>query len=131
MTDLSSENIYRVFRDLLDEAPDALRPEMESLLARAEAGEKTDFQLLEIALRDRNFLQRVNARLEMFDRERGILIEGSVDSIVLPGQPGSTPGLTYVCPQCDYIRVLGEVGEDPGECPTHHVALIPEAQKGR
>jgi len=131
MTDLSSENIYRVFRDLLDEAPAPLRPEIKSLLARAKTGQKTDNQLLRVARRDPVFLQRVNTRLEMFDRERGILIEDSVDSIVLPGPVGSTPGLTCVCPQCDYSITLGEVGEDPGECPTHHVALIPQAQKGR
>ena len=121
--DLSPETIYRVFRDLLDEAPAPLRPEIEALLARAEAGKKTDNQLLRLARRDRDFLQRVNARLEMVDGTRGF--SG------LAGSVGSTPGLTYVCPQCDYSRTLGEVGEDPGECPTHHVALIPQAQKGR
>jgi hypothetical protein len=123
MHDLSPETIYRVFRDLLDEAPASLRPEIEVLLARAEAGEKTDNQLLRLARHDRDFLQRVNARLEMVDGTRGF--SG------LPGPVISTPGLTYVCPQCDYSRVLGEVGEEPGECPTHHVALIPQAQKGR
>ncbi len=123
MTDLSSENIYRVFRELLDEAPDALRSEIESLLARAGSGEKTDNQLLRLARRDPAFLERVNSRLGMVGGARGY---GG-----LPGPVDSTPGLTYVCPQCDYSRVLGEVGEDPGECPTHHVALIPEAQKGR
>ena len=123
MPDLSSENIYRVFRELLDEAPDALRPEMESLLARAGSGEKTDNQLLGLARRDHDFLQRVNARLGMVAGARGYSD--------LAGPPDPTPGLTYVSPQCDYTRVLGEVGEDPGECPTHHVALIPEAQKGR
>jgi hypothetical protein len=123
MPDLSPETIYRVFRDLLDEAPASLRPEIEALLARAEAGEKTDNQLLRLARRDRDFLQRVNARLEMVDGTR--VFSG------LAGSVGSTPGLTYVCPQCDYSRVLGEVGEEPGECPTHHVALIPQAQKGR
>jgi hypothetical protein len=71
MPDLSPETIYRVFRDLLDEAPASLRPEIESLLARAEAGEKTDNQLLRLARRDRDFLQRVNARLEMVDGTRG------------------------------------------------------------
>jgi hypothetical protein len=65
MPDLSPETIYRVFRDLLDEAPASLRPEIEALLARAEAGEKTDNQLLRLARRDPDFLQRVNARLEM------------------------------------------------------------------
>jgi hypothetical protein len=130
MPDLSLETIYRVFRDLLDEAPASLRPEIEALLARAEAGEKTDNQLLRLARRDRDFLQRVNARLEMVDRERSVLIGGNV-SVIIPGLPDSTPGLTYVCPQCDYSRVLGEVGEEPGECPTHHVALIPQAQKER
>ncbi len=123
MTDLSSENIYRVFRELLDEAPDPLRPEIESLLARAEAGEKTDNQLLRLARRDPAFLQRVNTRLGMVGATRGYSD--------IPGPPDPLPGLTYVCPQCDYSRVLGEVGEDPGECPTHHVALIPKAQKGR
>lgn len=121
--DLSPETIYRVFRDLLDEAPASLRPEIEALLARAEAGEKTDNQLLRLARRDPDFLQRVNARLEMVGGTRGF--SG------LPGPVSPTPGLTYVCPQCDYTRVLREVGEDPGECPTHHVALIPQAQKGR
>lgn len=123
MPDLSSETIYRVFRDLLDEAPASLRPEIEALLARAEAGEKTDNQLLLLARRDRDFLQRVNARLEMVDGTRGFSS--------LPGDPDPTPGLIYVCPQCDYSRILGEVGEEPGECPTHHVALIPQAQKER
>jgi hypothetical protein len=52
-------------------------------------------------------------------------------SVIIPGLPDPTPGLIYVCPQCDYTRVLGEVGEEPGECPTHHVALIPQAQKER
>jgi len=130
MPDLSPETIYRVFRDLLDEAPASLRPEIEALLARAEAGEKTDNQLLRLARRDRDFLQRVNARLEMVDRERSVLIAGNAN-VIIPGLPDSTPGLTYVCPQCDYSRTLGEVGEDPGECPTHHKALIPQAQKGR
>ena len=119
--DLSSETIYLAFRDLLDEAPASLRPEIEALLARAEAGEKTDNQLLRLARRDPDFLQRVNARLEMVDGTRGFSGLG--------GYPHPTPGLTYVCPQCDYSRTLGEVGEDPGECPTHHVALIPKAQK--
>jgi hypothetical protein len=123
MPDLSPETIYRVFRDLLDEAPASLRPEIEALLARAEAGKKTDNQLLRLARRDRDFLQRVNACLDMFDDTRGFSR--------LAGSFGSTPGLTYVCPQCDYSRTLGEVGEEPGECPTHHVALIPQAQKGR
>ncbi len=123
MPDLSSENIYRVFRELLDEAPESLRPEIESLLARAEAGEKTDNKLLRLARRDPLFLQQVNTRLGMVDGTRGY--SG------LPGSIGSTPGLTYVCPQCDYSVTLGEVGEDPGKCPTHHVVLIPEAQKGR
>jgi hypothetical protein len=71
MTDLSPETIYRVFRDLLDEAPASLRPEIEALLARAEAGEKTDNQLLRLARRDPDFLQRVNARLEMVGGTRG------------------------------------------------------------
>jgi hypothetical protein len=127
MPDLSPETIYRVFRDLLDEAPASLRPEIEALLARAEAGEKTDNQLLRLARRDPDFLQRVNARLEMVDGTR--VLQRPV--IIIPGLPDPTPGLTYVCPQCDYTRVLGEVGEEPGECPTHHVALIPQAQKGR
>jgi hypothetical protein len=55
MPDLSPETIYRVFRDLLDEAPASLRPEIEALLARAEAGEKTDNQLLRLARRDPTF----------------------------------------------------------------------------
>jgi len=121
--DLSSETIYLAFRDLLDEAPASLRPEIEALLARAEAGEKTDNQLLRLARRDPDFLQRVNARLEMVDGTRGFSGLG--------GYPHPTPGLTYVCPQCNYSRILGEVGEEPGECPTHHVALIPQAQKER
>lgn len=121
--DLFSETIYLAFRDLLDEAPASLRPEIEALLARAEAGEKTDNQLLLLARRDRDFLQRVNARLGMVGGTRGFSGLG--------GYPHPTPGLTYVCPQCDYSRTLGEVGEEPGECPTHHVALIPQAQKGR
>jgi len=121
--DLSSETIYLAFRDLLDEAPASLRPEIEALLARAEAGKKTDNQLLRLARREPDFLQRVNARLEMVD---GTRVFGG-----LPGPVDSTPGLTYVCPQCDYSRVLGEVGEEPGECPIHHVALISQAQKGR
>jgi len=146
--DLSSETIYRVFRDLLDEAPAPLRPEIESLLARAEAGKKTDNQLLRLARRDRDFLQRVNARLEMVDGTRvfgglavcksskleinGLeMVDGTRGFSGLAGSVGSTPGLIYVCPQCDYSRTLGEVGEEPGECPTHHVALIPQAQKGR
>jgi len=123
MPDLSPETIYRVFRDLLDEAPASLRAEIESLLARAEAGDKTDNKLLRLARRDPDFLQRVNARLEMVDGTRGFSSLG--------GYPHPTPGLTYVCPQCGYSRTLGEVGEDPGECPVHHVALIPQAQKGR
>ncbi len=123
MPDLSPETIYRVFRDLLDEAPASLRPEIEALLARAEAGKKTDNQLLRLARREPVFLQRVNARLEMADGTRGF--SG------LPGPVNPTPGLTYVCPQCDYSRTLGEVGEDPGECPTHHVALLPKGQKER
>jgi|GEM_PF-1265501 hypothetical protein len=131
MPDLSPETIYRVFRDLLDEAPASLRPEIEALLARAEAGEKTDNQLLRLARHEPVFLQRVNARLEMVDRERSVLITGDANVIIIPGLPDPTPGLTYVCPQCDYSRVLGEVGEEPGECPTHHVALIPQAQKER
>jgi len=138
LTDLSPETIYRVFRDLLDEAPASLRPEIEALLARAEAGEKTDNQLLRLARRDPDFLQRVNARLEMVGGTRGFSDLPPVGSplpglIDLPGpvDPTLPPGPTYVCPQCDYTRVLGEVGEDPGECPTHHVALIPQAQKGR
>jgi len=121
--DLSSETIYRVFRDLLDEAPAPLRPEIEALLARAEAGDKTDNKLLRLARREPVFLDRVNTRLGMVGSTRGF--SG------LAGSVGSTPGLTYVCPQCDYSRTLGEVGEDPGECPVHHVALIPPAQKGR
>jgi hypothetical protein len=135
MPDLSSETIYRVFRDLLDEAPASLRPEIEALLARAEAGEKTDNQLLRLARHDPDFLQRVNARLEqleMVDIKRSIFIGGDVSGqIIVLGPPISTPGLIYVCPQCNYSRILGEVGEEPGECPTHHVALIPQAQKGR
>ena len=54
--DLSSETIYRVFRDLLDEAPAPLRPEIEALLARAEAGDKTDNKLLRLARREPVFL---------------------------------------------------------------------------
>jgi hypothetical protein len=130
MPDLSPETIYRVFRDLLDEAPASLRPEIEALLARAEAGKKTDNQLLRLARRDRDFLQRVNARLEMLNA-RLDMFDDTRGFSRLAGSVGSTPGLTYVCPQCDYSRTLGEVGEDPGECPTHHVALIPQAQKGR
>jgi hypothetical protein len=80
MPDLSPETIYRVFRDLLDEAPASLRPEIEALLARAEAGEKTDNQLLRLARRDPDFLQRVNARLEMVGGTRGF-------SGLPPGQP--------------------------------------------
>jgi hypothetical protein len=134
MPDLSPETIYRVFRDLLDEAPASLRPQIESLLARAEAGEKTDNQLLRLARRDPDFLQRVNARLErleMVDIKRSIFIGGDVSGLIVLGPPISTPGLTYVCPQCDYSRTLGEVGEEPGECPTHQLALIPQAQKER
>jgi hypothetical protein len=136
MPDLSPETIYCVFRDLLDEAPASLRPEIEALLARAEAGEKTDNQLLRLARRDPDFLQRVNARLEMVGGTRGFNGLPAECSPTrgfsgLPGPVSPTPGLTYVCPQCDYTHVLGEVGEDPGECPTHHVALIPQAQKGR
>lgn len=123
MNNLSSEKIYRAFRDLLDESPPALRPEIKRLLTRAKKGEKTDNQLLRLARREPLLLQQVNARLEMRDRERGYSS--------LAGQLGSAPGLTYVCPQCDYLRLLGEVGEDPGECPLHHVALIPKEQKGR
>jgi hypothetical protein len=125
MTDLSPETIYRVFRDLLDEAPASLRPEIEALLARAEAGEKTDNQLLLLARPDPDFLQRVNARLEMVGGTRGF------SDLPGPFNPDPPSGPTYVCPQCDYTRVLGEVGEDPGECPTHQVTLIPKAQKGR
>jgi hypothetical protein len=134
MPDLSPETIYRVFRDLLDEAPASLRPEIEALLARAEAGEKTDNQLLRLARRDPDFLQRVNVRLEIVDGTRDFLLAGSPSPTAgfsdLAGPFIPTPGLPYVCPQCDYSRILGEVGE-PGECPTHHVALIPWAQKGR
>jgi len=55
MPDLSPETIYRVFRDLLDEAPASLRPEIEALLARAEAGEKTDNQLLRLPATNLSF----------------------------------------------------------------------------
>ena len=119
-----SRRIYRAARQLLPEMDITTRRVVEDLLKKAEDGAKTDNKIIEIISRDDTLREKFRSLLPVSYRS----LSGFSS---LGGYPHPTPGLTYVCPQCDYTRVLGEVGEDPGECPTHHVALIPQAQKGR
>ncbi len=115
-----TQAVYRVARELLPEMDEPLRREVASLLERAERGEKTDNLLVERISADERLRPRLRNALAA---KRTLSCPPAAGDIVPPA------ARRYVCPQCDYVRYLQKAGQEPGECPEHHLPLIPYEQK--
>ena len=122
------EQIYRAARALLPALDEAIRQQVEALLAQAERGADTHLRLLDLLTQDKATRERVRDLLKgEADGER---LLGGYDA--LGGEPESTrPGAVYVCPVpgCDYRYLIGEAGETPPPCPRHRQPLIPAQEK--
>ncbi len=122
MNNSQEQVIYREVRLLLEQMTPEMRAQAETLLARAERGEKTDIALLKLIRADRALAETLARRLAAAETSRSAY--GS-----LPGEPVVSASNIYVCPQCEYTWHRQVAGQRPPECPTHHVPLIPYEQK--
>lgn len=123
MQDSNENAIYREVRLLLEQMRPEMRAQAEALLTQAESGEKTDNDLLWLIRDDKELANLLAERLKgAATHTRGFAPLG--------GEPVASAG-KYVCPQCDYTRYLQKAGEEPGECPEHHIPLIPYEQKAQ
>jgi len=117
------ERIHAAARALLPSLNEALRSQVEALLAQAEGGGDTHLQLLTLLTQED--ATRLQLRALLKDEETTL---GFRD---LAGDVEPTPGEIYVCPQpdCNYRYVIGEAGETPPPCPRHHQPLIRADEK--
>lgn len=123
MQDSNEKAVYREVRLLLEQMRPEMRTQAEALLTQAESGEKTDTDLLWLIRDDKELANLLAERL----KGAATNIRGFAP---LGGEPVASAG-KYVCPQCDYTRYLQKAGEEPGECPEHHIPLIPYEQKAQ
>ncbi len=111
-----TQSIYRAVHDLLPEMDESLRAQVETLLARAKRGEKTDNLLVELVSANKRLRPRLRKTLANAER--------TLSYTPFVGEKTSTPGQVFTCPKCGYRYIIGEAGETPPPCPTHHEALI-------
>jgi hypothetical protein len=116
---------YNAARKLLPEMDEAMRQVVEELLKRAEAGEKVDNRLVEIVTENKVLRKKYRDALELGD-------ENTMGYSPLAGGVNSPNARKFICPVPghNYINRIQKVGEDPGMCPMHNLALIPFDQKG-
>ena len=117
------EAIYRATRQILPELPDALRRQVAPLLELGEAGQATHKDLLRLLTAEEPTRSRFRQELT---KAEGYLGPKGLEG--LPGLPQTTPGQVFICPVpgCTHRYVIAEAGEDPGECPIHHLPLEEE-----
>ncbi len=124
--DMLPENYYRTARKLLPKMDDAMRKVVECLLKRAEDGEKTDNLIVEVITEDRDLRKKFREALDMADDKTM-----GMDFSQLGGDVNSPSARQFICPEPghNYINRIQKIGENPGICPIHKVALIPINQK--
>jgi len=125
MSKYTPTDIYRAARQVLPDLPEAQRRQVEPLLARGEAGQATHIELLRLLTAEEQTRRLFRQALR---GEEELLLLGPKGLSELPGPLPTTPGKVFVCPApgCDYRYVIAEAGEDPGECPAHHLPLEEE-----
>ena len=109
-----------------------LKPEMkiqvEALLAKANAGEKTDNLLLETITSAGGFPRawlRSALLGEIGEADERLLF----GRVTLAGNPNSIPaGSIWICPNesCDFEWHVRRAGQPVPPCPNHKVTLIPK-----
>ncbi len=124
---LLPDDYYRAARELLPEMDDDIRQTVNELLKRAEAGEKMHNYLVEVITEDKVLRNKFREALDMAsDNTMGM------DFSQLAGNVTSPATKKFVCPVPghNYINRIQKIGEDPGMCPVHKVALVAIDQKG-
>jgi hypothetical protein len=119
---MSDEPLVAAARELRDEKPELLaevgsqvRPALERLLVRADAGQDVADDIVDLLAADartRNELQRRLARTDV----RGVGGD-------LPGRSDPTGAIWYECAQRDYRYPVFELGEPVPNCPNGHGPL--------
>lgn len=107
----------------VDEA-DHARDEISDLLAREDAGEQVEDQLIAVLAAREPTRARLDALLpdSLPSGERGVEVFPNYEQ--LPGRY-RPPGIEiYHCPQGDYQWPRFDAGEPVPECPAHHVPLV-------
>lgn len=124
MPELTAEDYYRAARQLLPELDDVRKAKIEELLAQAETGMSTDNQIVEIICETKILREYFRKLLH---------IPPSIGMMYQPfgGDRSSPDAIKYMCPEPghNFIRRIQRAGEDPGNCPIHHVPLIPINEK--
>ncbi len=131
MTQYPPSEIYTAARSLLPELAQETRQRIEKLLQQADRGEETHLIIMETLSKDEATRRKMRELLQKPGSDFLDAVEGSRGYGGLPGVPQITPGEVWVCPepQCEERYVIGEAGEDPGECQKHGVPLIRKNEK--
>ncbi len=131
MSQYPPSEIYTAARSLLPELAQETRQRIEKLLQQADRGEATHLIILETLSKDEGTRRKMREVLQKPGSEFLDDMESSRGYGGMPGAPQITPGEVWVCPepQCEERYVIGEAGEDPGECQKHGVPLIRKNEK--
>lgn len=114
------EDVYRAARAYLPNLPENMRPLLEELLTRADAGQKVDNQIIDLMANDDRARKWMSAAL--FDESTRSL---SKEPDQLGGDPMPISARTWVCVHGHFTWHIYRIGQPVPPCPIDGSSLIP------
>lgn len=123
-----TDSVIRIAQKLVHHLPEEMDAELRSLLQRAEEGQDTTIDVIELLSPHKN--------IRLWMREQ-ILLSGGTKGETrgfgpLPGKPGPIPASKkWVCPksECGESLPIIQEGEDAPICSVHAIKMIRAEQK--
>jgi hypothetical protein len=118
---------FEIARDLLPRLRDDMKQQLETLLNRADAGEKVEIEIIDLLSQNEPIRKWMKLRMSGKD--------GSRFPFSLPGDPGVISNSSiWICPRfdCNYNLPVLQAGESAPHCKIHSAtAMIISTEKNR
>ncbi|HNC32187.1 MAG TPA: hypothetical protein PKX08_19385 [Cyclobacteriaceae bacterium] len=126
MSNPTPQDVYDAVRNLLPELDETMRTSVQTLLVRADMGEKVDNLIIDLIAENPAVRKKMR---EVLYFEDDLLT--TRDFSGLAGNPSSPAAEKYMCPKngCAHTIRIQKAGEDPGKCPEHGIPLVPFKNK--
>ena len=129
MTERQANATLQVAKRLINHLPETLNKDLKELLARADEGQDTTFEVIDLLSKNENLRLWMREETAMLSGSKGAETRGYSSPA---GSVGPIPAsLKWVCPErgCHYLLPIIQEGEPAPTCNVHGVKMVRSRKK--